>query len=514
MRERVVRNSVYNGLATFCVAVIGFFLIPFMIGKLGVVEFGLIGIAYIFSIGGYLSLVEMGFQSSITKYTAEYLSKGDNLRICQLTSTILALFLPIGVLLLSIGICVYSFDVTDVLMSNLLQIPIEYYSSFRLALALVFASYLYQLPNVVFTGLLSGAQRFDFIKGTNIAVALLNAFLVVILLNKGFGYVSVIVLSVGLLGVQFVMYVYWVFREFPFLRIGAAYVSRGLLTEIGGMTRLVFTGKISSIAFHQTSRLLVGTFLGPIAMTYYQAVTKMPKAIKTLFGFMNETIMPASSELAIRGRMRALEQLFLRGLRYQMCFNVPVCTGAMFFAAPFLTSWLGPEFGKLGYMMQTVLLWTLVSPFITIGSSICLGMERRLKEITLLSIVTTVANIAICLVLIKRYGLYGVLIGTVASVMLVLPFYLRIFLGEFNVRLTRLGREIGKIVTPVILPLLVFYVLGRFNVGSNLLILFMEGSLWCILYWLVLYLAVLDDEDKKVMRAFTFKRQVTSQLNP
>lgn len=511
MREKLVKNSIYNGLATFLTAVIGFFLIPFMIGKLGVVEFGLIGIAYIFSIGGYLSLVEMGFQASITKYTAEYLNKGDHLRICQLTSTILAVFVPIGMVMLLFGIGVYSFEVAEPLMSYLLQIPGEYHSSFRLALALIFSSYLYQLPNVVFTGLLSGAQRFDLLKGTDIAVALLNAFLIVVLLSGGFGYVSVIVVSVGLLGAQCMMYAYWAFRHFPFLKIGRSYVSRGLLREIGGMTRLVFTAKISSLAFHQTSRLLVGTFLGPIAMTYYQAVTKVPKAIKTLFGFMNETVMPASSELASAGRKSALDQLFLRGLRYQLFFNFPVCTGAMFFATPFLTSWLGPEFGHLGYMMHTVLLWTLVSPFIAIGSAICLGMEKRLKEITVLSVVTTIANIGIALALIKTYGLYGVLIGTVVSVMVVLPFYLRIFLEEFNMRLSKLAYETGKIFMPVIVPLLVFYGFGLIDVGSNLVILLIEGSLWCILYWLVLYVTVVDDEDKKLLRLFGFRREITSE---
>jgi len=298
------------------------------------------------------------------------------------------------------------------------------------------------------------------------------------------------------LGVQFVMYVFWAFRAFPFLKVGPAYVSRGLLNEIGGMTKLVFTAKASGLAFHQTSRLLVGTFLGPIAMTFYQAVTKVPKALKTLLGFMNEAVMPASSELASAGRKRALEHLFLRGLRYYLFFNIPVCTGAMFFAKPFLASWLGPEFGRLGYMMQTVLVWALVSPFITIGSSICLGMEKRLKEITLLSVITTIANIGISLLLIERYGLYGVLIGTVASIILVLPFYLRIFLKEFNMRLVSLGREVSKISIPVVVPLLVFYVFGRMDVGSNLLILLIKGSLWCALYWAVLYMTVFDYEDK------------------
>ncbi len=61
------------------------------------------------------------------------------------------------------------------------------------------------------------------------------------------------------------------------------------------------------------------------------------------------------------------------------------------------------------------------------------------------------------------------------------------------------------------LSVLVFYLVGWPNGGAKFLMLLIEGSLWCALYWVVLYMTVFDDEDKKLVETFSFKRELRSQ---
>ena len=75
MKEIIIKNTIYSGASSVVIGVIDFFMLAFMISKMGAAEYGLIGMASLFFISGYISLFEMGFQSSITRFIADYHAK-------------------------------------------------------------------------------------------------------------------------------------------------------------------------------------------------------------------------------------------------------------------------------------------------------------------------------------------------------------------------------------------------------------------------------------------------------
>jgi O-antigen/teichoic acid export membrane protein len=81
LKEKIIRNTISCGASSTISILANFLLLPFMISRLGVIEYGLIGISDIFTVGGCMSLLEMGFQSSISKYVAEYNAKNNHIKI-------------------------------------------------------------------------------------------------------------------------------------------------------------------------------------------------------------------------------------------------------------------------------------------------------------------------------------------------------------------------------------------------------------------------------------------------
>ncbi len=469
-----------------------------MIKKVGVVAYGLVGISNIFVMSGYLSLLEIGFQASITKYTAEFYAKNEKQKICQLLNSTLAIFLGAGIILMLVGILTSNF-----LVNHLLQIPEEHRHSFLFALHLIFVSYLFQFPTIVYAGFFEGVQRFDILKGVQTITAVASAASTILFLSLGYGYVSIIVCTTAPLVIQFFIYAYLSHKIFPFLELKYIHLSFAIIREIWRTTKLLFVGKLSGFIYNNSSRILISLFLSPTLMTTYEVVMRLPRFLKTALGFTNSAVMPAASALRAAGREESLKRLFLQGVRYQIFFTAPVIIGAMFFAKEFLVTWIGPDFGRFAPLMQLLLVWNMTMPFWGLGNSMSLGMNSRLKQFTAMSILATLISIGVSILFIWKYELRAVIAGFVLASLLPLPFLLNMFMKEFGVT----ALEFIKIVLPplavAIVPILVFI---PFNLPTSLPILMLKTIVWCLIYWSALYALVANAEDRKTLRDLILMR--------
>jgi O-antigen/teichoic acid export membrane protein len=495
MKETIIRNTIDCGAASAVTVLVNFFLMPFMISELGVTEYGLIGMSAIFTVGGCVSLLEMGFQSSICKYVAEYNTKNNHTKIARVFYTSAVMFLLIGVILTMCGVLL-----STLFVNHLLTIPSEYRPSFRIALFVVFGSYIFQFPNFVAMGFLSGMQRFDILKGAQIVATLLYAGGVVFLLSLGHNYLSLIILQTCVLFLQFGFYMWAILRCHQFLRLRFSYFSLDAMREVFRMTKFLFIGRFSDLIYHNSPRIIIGIFLGPVSMTPYEAVIKISRIIKVAFGFVNSAIMPAASELHANNDTNTLRTLFLKTCRYQVVAVFPIVTAIMFFAQSFYGLWLGPDFTYLAPLLCIALVYNLMTPFRTVGGAMMVGMNRKLRSLTLLSVINTMLSVVVMLVLIHKYTLVAIFGGLTSSTLITLPFYLKIFFEEFNVKVRTFLREIAIVVVLVLFPLCLISVISKLIVYNDYFTLFLGGSVWCFTYWCMLYFFVLDTKDKDVFK--------------
>ena len=461
-------------------------------------EYGLIGISAIFTVGGCISLLEMGFQSSISKYVAEYNTKNDQAKIAKVICTSATMFFFIGVVLTMSGVLL-----STLFVDHLLTIPLEYRLSFRIALLVVFGSYLFQFPNFVAMGFLSGMQRFDILKGAQIVATLLYAGGAVCLLCFGYHYLSLIVFQTCVLFLQFGFYVWVILRRHKFLQFRVSNLSLNAMRDVFRMTKYLFISRLSGLVFHNSPRILIGVFLGPVFMTSYEAVIKISRMIKVALGFINSAVMPAASELNANENAKLLKTLFLKTYRYQVVAVFPVVTAVMFLARVFYKIWLGPDFVELAPLLWIALIFNLITPLITVGGAMMVGMNRKLKSLTLLSIINTLLSIGVMVVFIRQYKVMSIFVGISASTFVMLPFYLKMFLGEFNVKLWPFLRENVIVIALVACPLFLVSVIGKLIVYDNYLTLLLRGFIWCLGYWIALYFSVLDNNDRDIFKGLT-----------
>ena len=500
MKQKIIKNTLYSGVATVFVAAIGFFLTPFIVIKLGLAQYGLVVLANVFAFTGLVSLFDFGFQATIIKHSAEYLKTRKFEKLSQLILVMLCLFFLMGFILMVLGI-----SFSNLFASSIFRIPANYMTQVRSGFIIVFISYLFQFPSVVLVGFIQGAQRFDILKGTEMILSVLKAVIIVIVLSLGFNFLSVIFVNILIVFLRFlILFIVIVFGGFP-LSFNYRLLKFDILKETAHMTKYVFICRISGLLFNSTDRFLIGIFLGPTAMASYDLILRLPRLVKSFLGFSNAAILPAASELKAINDKEKLRKLFLKGLQYQLFLAVPVVMFCMVQAKGFFVLWLGVPFGYLAPLMQFRLFYNLFIPFNTLGGTILIGMAKKLKQLTFLNIGGTLLNFIIMIIVIHNYGLYGVVFAIVTSMLFLMPFCLRLFFVELNVTIRQFAARTIPVFLVAVVPLMLNVLLNLIWPNNNLGIFSLKAFFWLGTYYLMLYFIVFNAEDRQLLSSITSK---------
>lgn len=494
IKNKIIKNTMVNVVFTLLAALVSFFLLGYMVRELGAEEYGLIGLCTIFSLAGYIQILDLGLQTAIIKYVAEYNNKGETEKICKLiNSTLFLLFV------LSLPAILFGLVLLDPLSHSWLHVPIIYQESFKHALMLIFLSYFFEFPNVVFSGVLEGLQRYDILKGMHFVYTVFFALVAIVLLYTGHGYLSIIFAMMLSSFLRFVVYTIYVFKLLPYLKIRRSFFSSEVLREIKSMTKYVFVGKISGFIHGRSDKILIGIFLTPVFMTAYELINKLPQLLKTLMGFGYAAVMPAASEVQSLNDYGMINKLFLKGWRFNLFFYFPIITGALVLAKPFLVVWVGSEYSYLSIYLQFFIAQHFFLLMVSYANSMLYGMNARLRAMTTITIFGTMIKLVSVLLLIVNYKLWSFVVGLMLSMMIPLPFGIKIILKEFQLKFYDFFKEIFQVGIVMIVPLVLSHFLSSLLPPQSFWTLLLHGGIWCVVYWGILYLLVLDREIKDLI---------------
>src|SRR5262245_29023210 len=99
--RRLLVGAVTNWLAFAATLVVGFFLTPYVVRRLGDGPYGVW--AFVESLIAYFTLFDLGIAACVVRFVARFHATGDRDDLNRLVSTCLALFLGLGLVLLPVG---------------------------------------------------------------------------------------------------------------------------------------------------------------------------------------------------------------------------------------------------------------------------------------------------------------------------------------------------------------------------------------------------------------------------
>ena len=477
-KRRLVANTLATTLAQLSALAIAFALAPLLIHTFGERAYG----AYVLvaSVAAFTLLLDFGLGPAVEKLLSEYLAGGRMRDAGALLASVTAAYAGVGVLVLLVDLALAAGA------AHVFHLEAGERLLLRQLLLVAGVSALAWWPLSVGGRALGGLQRYTQVAAVTAGMAVGNAVAAVAVVATGRGPVALAVASnaVNIAGAALMLAL--ARRELAARGVPTARPSRTALRAALAFSGPVFALQLAvQVLYHHTDRLLLGMFVGSVAVTLYEGPARLVALIVQLTGFGNTALMPFASQLEATRRDATLTALLLRASRYVSAFVAPLALLLAVLARPLLVTWLGPAFAvaELPTVLLTGLQVLLVS--LSVGHTIVVATGKLPGRLPVIMSVVAL-NLVLSVALVKRYGMTGVALGTVVASLLDYPLHLRYLARHAGLRYGAFVREVVLPVYPLLLlPAAVAVAARAAGVTATLAGTAATFMMAALLYWMV-----------------------------
>jgi O-antigen/teichoic acid export membrane protein len=407
-KRKVLQGSASNLTRVLLSMLVSLVLPPFLVHRMAPAEYS--AWVLILQLSGYVYMLDLGMQTAIGKFVAEYDAKEDGAASHDLVSTsftILAFAAALG----SAAIVVMAWSVPKLFH----QMPVELVPQVRIALLAVGLSTAFVLPFGVFLSTFSGLQQYVF----PTVVATISR------VGTAIGLVITLLFHGGLV---------------PLALVWAAFNVITALIQYGGWRRLVSTRvAFSFFIFHRNSAIQLAKYgsvmsiwtlamffvsgLDIVIVGHYQyketgfysvangAANFMLAVVSSLFG----PLVPAVSSMQAGTTPGRIGDICIRLTRY--CGSLLLLMGLplVFGSYPLLSLWVGKQYAAQSALFLQVLVLGNVVRQLALPYILAVVATGRQHLATVAAVAEAVVNIVLSIWLVQRIGAVGVALGTLVG---------------------------------------------------------------------------------------------------
>jgi O-antigen/teichoic acid export membrane protein len=423
-KAQIIRNVGSSWFSLGINILVGIFLSPFILHRLGDAAFGIW--VLIFSLTGYYGIFDFGIRSSIVRYVSKYTATRDLDEVNRLISTSLFTYTCIGALsmLLTLIGCAY--------VDRVFHIAPDFQSTARWLLLLVGGSVALGFPLGVFGGMLEGLQQFYILSWTNIVSTLVRVVLIVFFLNHGYGLLTVAVITVGLPLVASVVRGMVALRALP-VRFSWKHVDRETFRHMANYSSITFMIIVAGRLRFKTDALVIGTFLSSAAITYFYAGSRLVDYAGEVLSSLAQIFVPLSSQSDAAGNMDRLRKIFVAGNRACAFTTLPITAVFVILGKSIIEVWVGKKYVALGYPVLLTLIFPYTLMLVQSASGRVLFGISKHGKLAVVTLIEGAANLILSILLVRPYGVIGDALGTaiplLGTYIVFMPFHLCSRLG-------------------------------------------------------------------------------------
>jgi O-antigen/teichoic acid export membrane protein len=402
-RRQILKNVGSSWSALGINVIVGIFLSPFILHHLGDAAFGIW--VLIFSVTGYYGLFDLGIRSSIIRYVSKYTATDDREKLAQFVNTALFTYTCIGVL---------SMVLTALLSSSVehfFKIPAGMHSQTRLLLLMVGASVSLGFPLGVFGGMLEGLQRFYILNWTSIGATLARAVLIVYFLNRGYGLLTVALLTVGLPILSSILRGIIVFRLWP-VPLGLKYVDRASFSHMANYGGTTFLVLVASRLRFRTDELVLGAMMSTVAVAWFNIGARIVDYANEFVSSLAQIFVPMSSQSEATGNLDRVRKIYIAGNRVCAFLIFPITAILILFGKHIIRIWVGARYVPHSYPVLVVMIIPFALMLAQAASTrilFGLGQHQTMAAIT---VIEGIANLILSIALVPSLGIVGDALGT------------------------------------------------------------------------------------------------------
>jgi len=183
------------------------------------------------------------------------------------------------------------------------------------------------------------------------------------------------------------------------------------LTSLGGMFFLI---QMAALVLFQTDNLIIAHYLGAAAVTPYSVTWRLFTYTIIFQILAGPSYWPAYAEAFARGDKAWVRRSFPTNFKITVASTLALALPLVFFGQWIIRKWAG----SVAVPSSSLLLWMGVWSVIygAMSSQSCLlASAGRIKVQAIYSSVAAAVNLILSIILVKRLGLTGVIMGTIGA---------------------------------------------------------------------------------------------------
>jgi O-antigen/teichoic acid export membrane protein len=403
MRLRTLLNVIFSWIGLATNMAVGFLLTPYILHRLGDTAMGLWFL--LTTLTGYYGILDFGIRSAIIRYIARFDEQQDIENFSKVLSTGLVTYSAVAGVLLMLTLLV-SWQVDAIF-----NIAPEWVDTARSLLLIVGSGTAVSLALGMFGGVLEGLHRFTWTSGVQTVAVLLRAGLIVFLLERGGGILTVGAVTVSLNVLAALVYVVLVFRLRPQVRLRPQFVEMATFKSLVTFGIVTFWVSIANNLRFYANETVIGIFLSVSLVTMFAVSSRLVRYSMDTVQAMAQVFTPMSSALDARNDRERLRKVFLLGNRYCALVMLPLAGILVISGKTILRVWVGePYVASYPYLC-----WLIVPTALYMSQAastkILYGMARH-QTLARVLLAEGITNLLLSIALLKWWGLLGVAIGS------------------------------------------------------------------------------------------------------
>ena len=423
MGERVkksIRNAEVNLVFYFLTLFLTFFSRKIFLDNLGADFIGLTGTLN--NILGYMNLAELGIGSCISFFLYKPLQENRLEEINELLSVFGYLYRCIGYIILIVGIIISLFF-PFIFHDNDLGFGIVYFAFYSI-LASSLIGYFINYRQILLTADQKGYIVAIYFQSSRIVLIALQIYMALTFRNV---YVWVTLeFLFSLLGC--IVLNWKIDKEYPWLRTNKK-AGKALLKKYPTIltnTRKIFIHKIKDFILNRSDELFVFLFASLKMVAYYGNYTMIVAKIGLLFSSVLDSTYAGVGNLIAEGNKQNIKKVFWELMAIRHFVAGFLCYSIYHFIEPFICIWLGPEY----VLDHNILILLCAHIYISTSRGVVdmYNHSHGLYADVWAAWSELIINVVITIVAGYYLGIVGILLGKVASTLIIIvlwkPYYL------------------------------------------------------------------------------------------
>lgn len=494
--KKLFKNVSASWLGLGTDAITGFILTPIMVHHLGTAYFGLWVLVSAF--GGYYGLLDFGTRNAIVRFVARHHATDDRDSMLKSLSSAMAGYLLIALIAAVItGLVAWQVE-------HLFNMAPKRIPPARLLILIFGLGTAVNFPLSVYGGVLEGLQKFSWIGTVQAAGSIVKTILVIIYLERGYGVVTVGLITILCNLATYVVYAFVAHKVLPYLKIALRHFDRVSMRSLTGFGLVTFWIGIANRLRFQSDSLVIGSLLSVRYIAVFAISSKLVMYSTEAVAAIAGVFTPMFSQFHAQNRQAELHAALHRGNLFSALVAFPIAAALFFLGADFIELWVGKGFSE-SYPILIVLSIPMCLYFAQGSSSGLLYGIAKHHLLAKVLLCEALLNLALSIFLAKRIGLIGVAIGTAIPLSITAVFFLPWHIC--NTVEMRLRDYLSSFIVPAIstAPLcLTWYLLEKMFVGSRFVDVafeFLVGTaIYCAIAWFMMHHSTFREIDRRSIK--------------